>query len=80
MAASTEKDVGIECWVNALPGFTGILKQRYSDFKVNEVDLAGRVVRLTTITSPELEERKRRQEAKAAQPSQAAKACTDLQA
>lgn len=33
----TEEDVGITAYVNDAPGFKGALKQRYSDFIVNEV-------------------------------------------
>ncbi|XP_074292662.1 uncharacterized protein LOC141619546 isoform X2 [Silene latifolia] len=54
-----ESDVGILCYISNLPGFRGILKQRYSDFIVNEVDLDGNVVRLTSLSvPPELEEKK----------------------
>ncbi|PKA64964.1 tRNA pseudouridine13 synthase [Apostasia shenzhenica] len=44
-----ESEVGISCYVSSLPGFRAVLKQRYSDFIVNEVDLDGNVVRLTSI-------------------------------
>ncbi|CAM8930790.1 unnamed protein product [Rhodiola kirilowii] len=47
-----EQHVGIHCYVSNLPGFRGILKQRYSDFIVNEVDLDGNVVRLTSLDPP----------------------------
>ncbi|XP_024526214.1 pseudouridylate synthase 7 homolog [Selaginella moellendorffii] len=47
-----EKDVGILCFANSFPGFRAVLKQRYSDFIVNEVDLDGNVVRLTSLTAP----------------------------
>jgi tRNA pseudouridine13 synthase len=49
-----ECGVGIRAYMTAeTPGFSGILKDRYSDFVVHEVDLAGRVVRLTdTATLP----------------------------
>uniref|UniRef100_A0A803KPS8 TRUD domain-containing protein n=1 Tax=Chenopodium quinoa TaxID=63459 RepID=A0A803KPS8_CHEQI len=51
-----EPDVGILCYISQLPGFRGILKQRYSDFIVNEVDLDGNVVHLTSLhVSPEEE-------------------------
>ncbi|KAL3516315.1 hypothetical protein ACH5RR_023217 [Cinchona calisaya] len=64
MVASTmksldESDVGILCYLSQLPGFRGILKQRYSDFIVNEVDLEGNVVHLTSLETPaELAEEK----------------------
>nr|GMD01314.1 multisubstrate pseudouridine synthase 7 isoform X2 [Ipomoea batatas] len=47
-----ESDVGISCYISHLPGFRGILKQRYSDFIVNEVDLDGNVVHLTSLDAP----------------------------
>ncbi|CAH1427928.1 unnamed protein product [Lactuca virosa] len=47
-----ESDVGISCYISPLPGFRGILKQRYSDFIVNEVDLDGNVVHLTSLDAP----------------------------
>ncbi|KAI7736836.1 hypothetical protein M8C21_016529, partial [Ambrosia artemisiifolia] len=47
-----ESDVGITCYISPLPGFRGILKQRYSDFVVNEVDLNGNVVHLTSLEAP----------------------------
>ncbi|CAN8260429.1 unnamed protein product [Cochlearia groenlandica] len=51
-----EADVGISCFISQLPGFRGILKQRYADFIVNEVDMDGNVVRLTSLdVSPEMD-------------------------
>ncbi|KAH0933844.1 hypothetical protein HID58_010961 [Brassica napus] len=51
-----ESDVGISCFISQLPGFRGILKQRYADFIVNEVDMDGNVVRLTSLdVSPEMD-------------------------
>ncbi|KDP23645.1 hypothetical protein JCGZ_23478 [Jatropha curcas] len=47
-----ERDVGILCYISQLPGFRGILKQRYSDFIVNEVDTDGNVVHLTSLEVP----------------------------
>ncbi|EFJ27792.1 hypothetical protein SELMODRAFT_411697 [Selaginella moellendorffii] len=47
-----EKDVGILCFANSFPGFRAVLKQRYSDFIVNKVDLDGNVVQLTSLTAP----------------------------
>ncbi|TQD92978.1 hypothetical protein C1H46_021458 [Malus baccata] len=53
MATTTEEsDVGIFCYISQLPGFCGILKQRYSDFMVNEVDKEGNVVHLTNLDAP----------------------------
>lgn len=36
-----------------LVGFSGILKQRYTDFIVNEIDLQGNIVRLTSTAPPQ---------------------------
>ncbi|XP_074328781.1 multisubstrate pseudouridine synthase 7-like [Apium graveolens] len=47
-----ESDVGITCFISQLPGFRGILKQRYADFIVNEVDLDGNAVHLTSLVAP----------------------------
>ncbi|XP_027163994.1 multisubstrate pseudouridine synthase 7 [Coffea eugenioides] len=52
MKSIDESDVGIFCYISQLPGFRGILKQRYSDFIVNEVDLEGTVVHLTSLEAP----------------------------
>ncbi|KAF6175045.1 hypothetical protein GIB67_039593 [Kingdonia uniflora] len=52
MKTLDESDVGISCYISKLPGFRGILKQRYSDFIVNEVDLDGNVCRLTCLDAP----------------------------
>jgi hypothetical protein len=35
--AISEADMGIVAYANAAPGFAAVLKQRYSDFIVNEV-------------------------------------------
>ncbi|ODV92145.1 hypothetical protein CANCADRAFT_82618 [Tortispora caseinolytica NRRL Y-17796] len=43
----SESDVGITEFVNAdVAGFDGVLKQRYTDFLVNEIDPAGNVIHL----------------------------------
>ncbi|XP_062084512.1 multisubstrate pseudouridine synthase 7 [Humulus lupulus] len=47
-----ESDVGVFCYISNLPGFRGVLKQRYSDFIVNEVDTDGNVVHLTSMDAP----------------------------
>ncbi|XP_039067891.1 LOW QUALITY PROTEIN: multisubstrate pseudouridine synthase 7-like [Hibiscus syriacus] len=52
MATITESNVGILCFISNLPGFRGILKQRYSDFIVNEVNNEGNVVHLTSLDAP----------------------------
>ncbi|KAK7337896.1 hypothetical protein VNO77_18486 [Canavalia gladiata] len=55
MKTVEEDDVGISCYISNLPGFRGILKQRYSDFIVNEVDRDGIVVQLSSLDAPEEE-------------------------
>lgn len=52
MTTIEESDVGISCFISQLPGFRGVLKQRYSDFIVNEVDTDGNVVHLTCLDAP----------------------------
>ncbi|XP_073108058.1 uncharacterized protein [Elaeis guineensis] len=47
-----EPDVGISCYVSSVPGFRGVLKQRYSDFIVNEVDLDEKIVHLSSFDLP----------------------------
>ncbi|GIL81041.1 hypothetical protein Vretifemale_10170 [Volvox reticuliferus] len=49
MGAPSEEDVGIIEYVSPVPGFRGILKHRFRDFLVREVDLKGQVARLTTL-------------------------------
>ncbi|RZF47760.1 hypothetical protein LSTR_LSTR006024 [Laodelphax striatellus] len=49
-----ESDVGITEYANQnLTGFTGILKQRFSDFNVNEIAKDGTIVKLTSLDVPE---------------------------
>lgn len=48
-----EIDVGITEYVGDAPGFTGIIKCKYSDFQVNEIDLEGNVVKLTDASLPQ---------------------------
>lgn len=50
-----EKDVGITEFTTSVPGISGILKHRLSDFQVNEIALDGTVVRLSSRTVPEKE-------------------------
>jgi tRNA pseudouridine13 synthase len=50
--AVREADVGIAEYANGAPGFTGILRHRYTDFCVNEVGFDGAVVRLTALAPP----------------------------
>ncbi|KAH9289310.1 hypothetical protein KI387_033427, partial [Taxus chinensis] len=49
---AAEADVGILCHSSSLPGFRGVLKQRYTDFIVNEVDCDGKVIHLTSLEAP----------------------------
>lgn len=43
-----EPDVGITLFLSSqIPGFAGQIKQRYTDFLVNEIDKEGKVVHLT---------------------------------
>eukprot|EP00250_Pteridium_aquilinum_P011521 c20125_g1_i1 orf=439-2703(-) len=48
-----EDQAGITCYANSARGFRGILKQRYADFIVNEVDCEGKVIHLTNLNAPE---------------------------
>ncbi|XP_044977216.1 pseudouridylate synthase 7 homolog isoform X4 [Hordeum vulgare subsp. vulgare] len=52
-AALAEPDVGISRFASSLPGFRGVLKQRYSDFVVHEVARDGTLVRLTSFDLPD---------------------------
>ena len=48
-----EADVGINAFMNPeLEGFDAILKHRFSDFNVNEIDLEGKIVKLTDLEVP----------------------------
>ena len=48
----TESDVHITEFMSSNPGFTAIIKHRFSDFLVNEVDISGQVVKLTNLQVP----------------------------
>ncbi|XP_010259121.1 PREDICTED: multisubstrate pseudouridine synthase 7-like isoform X2 [Nelumbo nucifera] len=52
MTTLNEAGVGIYSYISHLPGFHAVLKQRYSDFIVNEVDSDGKVVHLTCLDAP----------------------------
>ena len=55
-----EKDVGIEEFASAEgDGFEAIIKHRFSDFSVNEIDKSGNVVRLTSNSLEVAEENKK---------------------
>ncbi|KFY02211.1 hypothetical protein O988_02324 [Pseudogymnoascus sp. VKM F-3808] len=63
---SREREVGILRWVNeGNVGFEGVLKQRYTDFLVNEITPDGKVIHLTNIYPPK---QNKQQPAKTAQP------------
>ncbi|KAK6175832.1 hypothetical protein SNE40_014215 [Patella caerulea] len=47
-----EKDVGIIEYISKHNGFNAIIKQRYSDFIVNEINMEGDIVRLTSFDIP----------------------------
>uniref|UniRef100_A0A4W3INT6 Pseudouridylate synthase 7 homolog n=1 Tax=Callorhinchus milii TaxID=7868 RepID=A0A4W3INT6_CALMI len=47
-----EEDVGITKFVSAHKGFSGILKERYSDFVVHEINKDGKVVFLDNLSVP----------------------------
>ena len=46
----SEKDFGIEEYISSQKGINGIIKQRYSDFMVREIDQSGRIITLNSIT------------------------------
>lgn len=51
-----ENQVGITEFTNPdLPGFTGVLKSRFSDFHVNEIDSTGHVLQLNDLKVPKPE-------------------------
>lgn len=50
----TEDELGITQYISNHAGFTAILKQRYSDFLVNEV-ADGEVIRLTNLDFADVE-------------------------
>ncbi|XP_057693822.1 pseudouridylate synthase 7 homolog isoform X2 [Corythoichthys intestinalis] len=71
----TELDVGICKYVSDHEGFSGILKERYSDFVVHEISKEGKIVHLDDLTIPkEVEER----EAAAAEVESPAPECSLL--
>ncbi|XP_037398931.1 pseudouridylate synthase 7 homolog isoform X3 [Pygocentrus nattereri] len=48
----SEVDVGIHKFVSDHKGFSGILKERYSDFVVHEISKEGKIVRLDDLSVP----------------------------
>ncbi|XP_065332420.1 pseudouridylate synthase 7 homolog isoform X1 [Cloeon dipterum] len=51
-----EVDVGVTEYVSDCPGFSGIIKQRFSDFLVNEIDLDDQEIHLTDTNPTILDE------------------------
>ncbi|ALC43105.1 CG6745, partial [Drosophila busckii] len=50
-----ENQVGITEFTNSeLAGFTGIVKSRFSDFHVNEIDVAGQLMQLNDLNVPKM--------------------------
>ncbi|KFY37287.1 hypothetical protein V494_04829 [Pseudogymnoascus sp. VKM F-4513 (FW-928)] len=63
---SREREVGILRWVNEKNvGFEGVLKQRYTDFLVNEITPDGKVIHLTNLYPPK---QNKQQQPKPAEP------------
>lgn len=48
----SEKELGITEYISTNSGFDGIIKSRYTDFHVHEIDLDGNVVELTNLRLP----------------------------
>ncbi|XP_073429721.1 pseudouridylate synthase 7 homolog isoform X2 [Dendrobates tinctorius] len=48
----TELDVGITKFVSSHEGFSGILKERYSDFVVHEIGKDGKIIHLNDLSVP----------------------------
>ncbi|KAL1296780.1 hypothetical protein AAFC00_000242 [Neodothiora populina] len=59
-----EQKVGISAWSTDAPGFTGIVKKRYTDFLVNEILLNKHVLHLEDIAKPEQRQKKEKTEKK----------------
>lgn len=47
-----ECDVGITEYTSNLEGFSGIIKARFSDFQVSEINLDGEIAKLTNVEVP----------------------------
>lgn len=48
-----EVEVGITEYISKFDGFSAIIKGRYSDFQVNEINLDGEIAKLTTTKFPD---------------------------
>jgi len=53
MANYVESHVGIKKFISIHTGFNGILKMRYQDFLVNEIDMDETVLRLNSLSYDE---------------------------
>ncbi|CAM9853703.1 unnamed protein product [Ectocarpus fasciculatus] len=53
----SEEYSGIIAFANSEKGFQGILKQRYTDFIVREIDPSGAIAQLSNLSGKELENR-----------------------
>ncbi|GFN76200.1 pseudouridylate synthase 7 homolog [Plakobranchus ocellatus] len=62
----TEVEAGITEYFSDHTGFSAVLKQRYSDFNVNEIDQEGNVIHLTDMSLPSEEEKQEDDTAKKA--------------
>ena len=58
MESITESDVGMSEYLGMHKGFSGILKMRYQDFLVNEIDEENRVLYFTSMLNDELVDNK----------------------
>lgn len=68
MQQEQEKSVGISTFVRPdAPGFSCIVKQRYTDFLVNEILPTGKILHLTELGSDKEKKRKREPDAELAQ-------------
>ncbi|XP_034239113.1 LOW QUALITY PROTEIN: pseudouridylate synthase 7 homolog [Thrips palmi] len=47
-----EADVGITEFISQHEGFSAVMKHRFSDFQVNEIDSEGNIVKLTSLETP----------------------------
>lgn len=68
-AAQREQElaVGITAYVSPeAPGFSCIVKQRYTDFLVNEIDTNGQVLHLTELAEPAKKQSREQKRANAA--------------
>ncbi|XP_049865844.1 pseudouridylate synthase 7 homolog [Pectinophora gossypiella] len=54
----TEEEIGVTEYVTDHEGFLGIIKSRYSDFQVSEINEQGEVAKLTNLSPPEPPEEK----------------------